>query len=294
LPLLITIIVRANGADGGTGVWFNWTIKYQWLVMVLSDRWQAFDLASLFLLLIIIASAAILRSLRFNTTLGLAALLLLAAFVITPRIFIGSAYADMRLIPYAIAMALLAIEAKPEFALLRHSLIIAGLGFFLMRTAATTESFRQYNTLLEREATAINVIPVGARVASLINRVCCNDWMLDRRSHLASLALARKRIFTNDQFIMTGAQLLQIRYAKARPFDRDPSQLIKRNDSDRTDWRNFSEAMAAVPRSAFDYIWVVGKAEDGGVNYSGLTPVWRQGRSVVYRIDRPDTPSTVQ
>jgi hypothetical protein len=292
LPLLLTIIVRANGADGGTGVWFNWTIKYQWLVMVLSDRWQAFDLASLFLLLLIIASAAILRSLRFNATLGLAALLLLAAFVITPRIFIGSAYADMRLIPYAIAMALLSIEASPEFASLRRSLIIAGLGFFLVRTAATTESFRQYDIMLERESAAIKVIPVGARVASLINRVCCNDWMLDRRTHLPSVALARKRIFTNDQFIMTGAQLLQIRYVKAPLFDRDPSQLIKPNISDRTDWRNFSEAMAALPRSAFDYIWVVGKAEDQGVDYTGLTPIWRQGESAVYRIDRPD-PSLV-
>jgi hypothetical protein len=79
LPLLLTIIVRTNGAEGGSGVWFNWEIKYQWLAMVLSDRWQAFDLASLYLLLVIIASAAILRSLRFNTTLGLAALLLFAA-----------------------------------------------------------------------------------------------------------------------------------------------------------------------------------------------------------------------
>jgi hypothetical protein len=294
VPLLLTIIARTNGAEGGSGVWFNWSIKYQWLAMVLSDRWQAFDLASLYLLLVIIASAGILRSLRFNPTIGLAALLLLAAFIITPRIFIGSAYADMRLIPYAIALALLAIEAKPDFVLLRRSLVIAGFAFFLVRTAATTESFRQYDAMLTHEATVIEHFPIGARVASFVNRECCNDWMLDRRIHLPSIALARKRIFTNDQFIMAGAQLIQIRYDNAAGFDRDPSQLIKRNMSDRTDWRNFSEAMAALPRSAFDYIWVVGKAEDKRVSYSGLTAVWRAGESVVYRIDRSDTPSIRQ
>lgn len=294
VPFLLTIMVRTNGAEGGSGVWFNWMIKYQWLAMALNDRWQAFDVASLYLLLVIVISAIILRGLRFNATLGVAALLLLAAFVITPRIFIGSAYADMRLIPYAIAIALLAIEAKADFALLRRSLIIAGFAFFLVRTTATTESFHRYDSMLSREAAAIKRLPVGARVAGFVNRMCCNDWMLDRRTHLPSIALARKRIFTNDQFIMTGAQLLQIRYNKASGFDRDPSQLIKRNISDRTDWRNFSEAMAALPRSAFDFIWVVGKAEDKTVDYSGLTPVWRDGASVLYRIDRLDARAVAQ
>ena len=148
--------------------------------------------------------------------------------------------------------------------------------------------------MLTREAAAIERLPIGARVASLVNRESCNDWMLDRRTHLPSIALARKQIFTNDQFIMAGAQLLQIRYDKAPGFDRDPSQLIKRNTSDRTDWRNFSEAMAALPRPAFDYVWVVGKAEDQTVDYSGLTPVWQDGASVLYQIDRPDAPDAIK
>jgi hypothetical protein len=285
LPLFLTLIVRANDADGGTVDWFNWAAKYKWLLMTLNDRWQAFDLVSLFLLLLIIAPAVILRSLRFNATLGLAALLLLAAFIITPRILIGSASADMRLIPYVIAMALLAIEVRPKFAVLRRWLIIAGLTFFVVRTAATSESFRQYDKMLQRELAAIRAIPVGARVASLINPICCDVWMLNRRWHIPSVAVARRKIFTNDQFVMTGAQLLQIRYVEARPFDRDPSQLIKPSTSERTDWRSFAEAMAVLPRSAFDYVWVIGKAEDKNVDYSGLTPVWQQGESVLYRID---------
>jgi hypothetical protein len=163
--------------------------------------------------------------------------------------------------------------------------MIGGFAFFLARTAATTESFRQYDAMLTREASAIPLLPVGARVASFINPTFYGGWMLDRRTHLGSLALARKRIYTNDQFIMSGAQLVQIRYPKALPFDRDPSQLIKPNSSDRTDWRNFSEAMAALPQSAFDYLWVIGKAQDKGVDYRGLTPIWRQNDSVLYRID---------
>ena len=285
LPVILTIFIRVSGAEGGTGDWFNWVIKYQWLIMTLSDRWQAFDIISVFLLLLIIGSALILRNFRFEPTLGLAALFLLAAFVMIPRIFISSAYADMRLMPYVLAVALLAIDGRQLPPLLGRLLMLSGLAFFLVRTAATTESFRQYDTVLSREAAAIPLLPVGARVATFVNPTFYGGWMLDRRTHLASVALARKRIYTNDQFIMSGAQLVQIRYTKAQPFDRDPSQLIKPNTSDRTDWRNFSEAIAALPRAAFDYLWIIGKAEDKGIDYRGLTPIWRQDDSVLYRID---------
>jgi hypothetical protein len=287
LPVFLTIAVRTNGADGGTVDWFNWAAKYKWLLMTLNDRWQAFDLISLFLLLLIIGSAVILRSVRFSATLGFAALLLLVAFIITPRILIGSAYADMRLIPYAIALGLLAIDTRPNFAMLRRWLLIGGFGFFMARTAATIVSFYQYDHMLKREFAAIEAIPYGARVVSLINPICCNVWMLDRRWHIPSVAVARKRIFSNDHFVMAGAQLLQIRYTEARPFDRDPTQLIKPSASKRTDWRSFSEAITALPRSAFDYVWVIGKAEDKNVDYSGLTPVWQQENSIIYRIDPP-------
>lgn len=285
LPLIIILISRGSGAEGGTGDWFNWSIKYNWIMMALRDRWQGFDVASVMVLLIIIAAAVILSGLRFNRTLGLAALFLGAAFLIMPRILIGSAYADMRLAPYVIALGLLAIEtgrgAGPS---LRRVLMVSGFIFFALRTAVTAESFRRHDALITAEAEAIRHIPRGARVAAFLSRGCNESWVLERRSHISSIALARRSAFVNDQFLMSGAQLIQTRYKAAAPFDRDPSQFMTGEACPRDDWRSFREAMRTVPRSAFDYIWVIGKPEDRGVDYSGLSPVWQHDGSIVYRI----------
>ena len=287
LPLLITIFSGASDTEGGTGDWFRWDIKYQWITRALNDQWQQFDVFSVMILVLLIAVTAILSDLRFNRTLGLAAGLLFIAFIITPRILIGSAYADMRLAPFVLAMALLAIETTPQAnRRVGRVLMLAGLGFFCVRTLATTESFRRYDAVLTREAAALNFIPVGARVATFVHRSCDEEWMLERRSHLPSLALARRKAFTNDQFVLGGAQLLRIRYAPAAPFDRDPSQFVTGEKCTRRDWRSFGQAMTTVPRGAFDYLWVIGAPEDREVDYSGLTPAWRNGASVLYRIDR--------
>jgi hypothetical protein len=291
LPLIIMVISRSSGVDGGTdggtGDWFQWITKYQWVMMALSDRWQGFDIASVMILLLIIAVAVVSSDLRFNHTLGLATLLLGAAFLIMPRILIGSAYADMRLAPYVLALGLLAIETKLDIGIaLRRGLMVAGLLFFAARTAATTESFRRYDAAITAELGAINHIPRGARVAAFLSRGCDASWMLERRSHIPSIALARRNAFVNDQFLLGGAQLLQIRYKAAAPFDRDPSQFMTGEACLRDDWRSFRQAMQALPRGAFDYIWVISKPEDRGVDYSGLTPVWRNGGSILYRIER--------
>jgi hypothetical protein len=287
LPLVMMVLLNRAGTDGGTGYWFEWETKYQWFTMALSEQWQPFDIISITLLLFVIALTAILSDLKFNPTLGLAALLLFIAFLITPRILIGSAYADMRLAPFVIAMALLAIDMRhPSGHGLGRVLMTLGLAFFLVRTAATTYNFKAHDAMLRRELGALDKMPDGARVASFITYSCRSQWRLDRRTHLPSIALARRHIYTNDQFIMNGAQLIQIRYQGGFPFDRDPTQLIKSDKCDRPDLLTFAQSMAKLPREGFDFIWVIGAPEDTRVDYSGLTPAWRKGASTLYRIER--------
>ncbi len=286
LPVLMMALFVELGTQGGTGDWFQWQTKYQFFAMALSEQWQPFDIISVTVLLFIIALAAILSDFKYNRQLGLAALLLFIAYLIMPRILIGSAYADMRLAPYVLAMALLAIDTRGITRGRLGRLIIAGgLVFFLVRTASTTYNFRNYDALLQREFVAIDHIPDGARVASFIT-YRCGTWSLDRRAHLPSIALARRHIFTNDQFLLSGAQLIQVHYTGGFPFDRDPTQLIKSEKCDRPDLLTFAQSMAKLPRVGFDFVWVIGRPDDQQVDYTGLTPVWRDGASILYRIDR--------
>lgn len=289
LPLALPLLLMASdghvGSEGATAHWFQWHIKYQWFAMALSEHWQAFDIASVTILIILIGSALILSDLKLDPTLGLAALLLLIAFIFTPRILIGSAYADMRLVPYILALAVLSIDTRhPPRHLLNALLMGAGLLFFLVRTGATSYNFRNQSALLERELGALDHIKPGSRVVSFVTYECRARWRLERRTHVPSVALARKHIFTNDQFIMAGAQLIQIRYRGGFPFQRDPTQLVKPTGCPRPDLLTLHDSLKRFPRRGFDYVWLIGKPQNEAIDDTGLTLVWESGGSQLYRI----------
>lgn len=286
LPVLITIIARQHNAAGETGDWFNWLVKYQWFMMALNDKWQWFDLVSVMTLMMLIVFARIKDGLGFNPTLGLATLLLFGAFLCMPRVLIGSAYADMRLAPFVLAMAVLAIEARPEASLqLRRGLMFAGLAFFLIRTGATTFTFLGYDRMMRSELAALDHIPRHARIVAFIGRKCYAEWQLERRTHISSLAIVRRHAFTNDQFEMPGAQLISVHYGQGKPFNTDPSQMVTDDSCVRTDWMTFTKSVALIPRAAFDYLWVIEPPAENKADMRGFTPVWRNGRSTLYRVE---------
>jgi hypothetical protein len=289
LPALITAAVRADGAAGDTGIWFHWLTKYQWFTMALSDRWQSYDFFCAVGLVFVILVAAILSGLRFNRSLGLAALLLFVAFILMPRVLIGSAYADMRLAPFILAMALLAIEPSPGSGKkLPLLLLLGGFAFFMMRTVTTTESFSRYDRMMTAELKALDVIPRHARIVAFVGRKCYAEWQLERRTHLPSLAIVRRHAFTNDQFVMPGAQLLGVRHGAAQPFTIDPSQMVTDDSCVRPDWLTFTKSVSLIPKQAFDYLWVIGAPTDSKPDLRGFEPVWQQGRSAVYRVSKAE------
>ena len=286
LPAVVTIMVRSHGAAGDTLDWFNWLSKFHWLTRALSDRWLDFDVASLCIIGFVLAAGLVLPLFRFNRTLGLATLLMLVAFIITPRVLIGSAYADMRLAPWILALGLLAIEMKPDRpAWVARSLMVAGLAFFLIRTGATTASFLGYDRMMRGELAALDHVPRHARIVALVGRECRETWQLERRTHLPSLAIVRRHAFTNDQFDMPGAQLIGVDYPAGAPFTADPSQMVTNDSCVRHDWMTYTNAIARIPHAAFDYLWVIGTPRENRADMQGFTPIWQNGRSTLYRVE---------
>ncbi len=285
LPMLLMVGSR-DGAEGRTFDFFNFDLKWEYLRMALSDQWQVFDYGSVVLLLALIASAALVRSLlRLNHTLGLGAMFLAIAFLILPRVLFGSAYADMRLAPYALAMGLLAIEPRqPDSRGLINAFLIAGLVFFTARLAATTASFIHHHKVISAELKAVDHIPAGSRVMALTGRTCYTQWQQERRTHLASMALARKRAYINDQFLMNGAQLIGVHYPAAGRFRKDPSQMAVGDRCFRPDWKRLADSVREFPREAFDYLWVINPPPSAEVDYSGLQEIWRWRTSRLFRI----------
>ena len=81
--------------------------------MILRDRWIAFDIASTALIALILYKTFRDRNIEYSRNLGLSTLFLVAMFVFLPRIVFGSAYADMRLAPFMVAIALIAVRPRP-------------------------------------------------------------------------------------------------------------------------------------------------------------------------------------
>ena len=285
-PMLLIILWRSGQVAGDTGDWFNWTAKLMWFNMTLRDRWQWFDALSLAILILLIAFGIRDRRVELSRNLGASALFLFAVFLLLPRIVFGSAYADMRLTPFMIAIAVIAIRLKPDAsAAFARGCAIAALAFFGVRTAATTASFAIFSAGYERALPALDHLPPGARVVSFVGHRCRLQWASNRMEHLPAIGIVRRQAFSNDQWDMAGAQLLQTRLRGAGRFTGDPSQITTNGPCPIDKWRAINWSLANLPRATFDYVWLLDPPPYDAALVNGMTRVWSNGTNALYRID---------
>jgi hypothetical protein len=284
-PVALMLLWRSGHVGGQTGDWFNWEAKLAWFLMAVRDRWKDFDLATLWLLVGLVGGAIALPRVGFSRNLAASALFLLLVYLLLPRIVFGSAYADMRLVPYLIAVAVVAIRFHPGASprLMRGVAIAAAL-FVVVRLGGTTVSYWMYDQRYDRELTALEHVPYGARMVSFVGTTCRRPWMMSRLEHLPAMGLVRKRAFSNDQWSMAGAQLLLVRFEAARGYRSDPSEIVVDRSCGGEFWRPISKALLGFPRNAFDYVWLIDPPAYDPALTAGLQPIWRNGTSVLYRV----------
>jgi len=284
LPFLPMVLLFAHGGSGGQPfghTWFNWDQKSRWVGSILRDRWEWFDKASVIALqLAVLFAWARRRKTPQGLILGIAAVLMLLLYVLMPFALLGSAYADMRLAPFALATALLAVGMPRRDP---RPLAIAALLFFGVRTVGTVWSFGLFDESFRRELAALDHVPEGARVLGLVGKHCETVWPSRRLDHLPSMVIVRRHGFANDQWQAAGAQLLSVTYKRAGAFGADPSQFVVESRCERIERMAFPRAIATFPRGAFDYVWAIYQPKEKA-DLSGLTPVWRGEYSVLYRV----------
>jgi hypothetical protein len=285
IPALLTILWRSAQYQGLTGDWLDISSKLRGLIWPLRDRWWWFDWPSYGVILLLLAWPWRDRRMGYSATMGMAGLLLLLAFLIAPRNVFGSSYADMRLMPYVIVAAILALRLQvgsdPRLA---RGIAAAGLAFVLLRTAGTTASLWLYDQSYRRELAALDHVPQGARLVSFVGTQCRDSWEMTRLEHLPGLAVVRREAFSNDQWRTPGALLVDSHYAPAGVFGYDASQLIELRPCTGNHWRTAQEAITTFPRQAFDYLWLINPPPIPANLLNGLEPVWSNGRSGLYRI----------
>ncbi|WP_156680177.1 hypothetical protein [Sphingomonas profundi] len=288
-PLVLMALWRSGAVSGSTGDWFNFVAKLAYGLAMLRDRWYAFDVGSVALLIAIVAIALLRRGLRFDHMLAIAALILFLTYLLLPRILLGSAYADMRLIPYVLGIAVIAIRPIDATAPLARALAVAALLFFGARTAATTVNFIRYDRAYARQLVALDHVEPGARVMVLVSLQCQGTWETTRMDHLGSQALVRRDAFVNGQWVMPGAQLLSVIYRPAGRFATDPSQLLRPRECRGYHEPILEDTLRNFPRAAFDYFWLIDMPPERWPHEPDLIPVWHGARGILYRVARSAT-----
>jgi hypothetical protein len=285
-PLVLMLLTRSDAGGMVASDWFNWSRKLDWIEMVLRDRWEMFDLASSYLLALPLIVALVLRGFRWSGAFLLAAAMFALLFALMPRILFGSAYADMRLAPFAIAAAILAVgPARERGRGIAPAIAISALLFFTVRTGGTAASLGIAQERQQAALRALDHIPEGTRLIAFVGKDCGLRWSRHRLDHLPSLALVRRHAFANDQWDMTGSQLIRVRYLAGSGWTNDPSQLVSAVPCN-PDWRPIAQAVRDFPRDAFDYVWIVAPPPGARYDETGIVPVWRNGSDVVYRVER--------
>lgn len=285
LPIIPMVIWRAESSGAAMSGW-SLQFKLNWLLSPLRTEWRGLDLGALAVIGGLLAWALFSRSVRFDRSLGVAALLCFAFFFILPTRVFGSAFADMRLLPYAFAIALVAIGPVRAGGKAWLAAGMIALALFAGRMAVTSAAYISQDRKVQAELTALDHVPNGARIAFFVVKPCRVQWALPPLDHLAGAALARRNAFVNDQWQQPGVNPMVVHYPAAEPFVRDPSHLVQREDCGHRARPKLSEALAKLPTGAFTHVWIVGDrpAQMPMTVPAGLVRIPYPGEGLLYAI----------
>lgn len=288
LPVLPMVIWRAESSGAAMSGW-AWQFKLNWALSPLRTYWRDFDIGSVAAVLMLLGWALFSRTVRYERGTGIAALLCFAFFLILPFRVFGSAFADMRLLPYAFAVALVAIAPVRETS---KALLVAGvlaLAFFGVRMASTTVAYSEQDRLVQAALPALDKMPLGARVVFFSVKPCRTRWALAPLDHLSGAAMARRDAFVNDQWQQPGVNPLKVSYPAAEPFVRDPSHLVVREECKPSRNRpRLSMSLAKLPRGAFTHIWIVGNPTRDVRPPEGFVEVPDAGSGILFAAKQQD------
>lgn len=293
LPLLSPILLMPIAAHGPELTASEWLVPVQlakFAASLLRDRWLWFDLASAALLAGLIGLAAIrITRLRIDMRLGWPALTLLGLYILAPQAINGSQYVSARIIPYAAALALLALNSSALPEAQKRFLTRASVLFLLVRLTANTASFAMYDALYSRHLQALRFIPRGSRVVSLSSVPCwsgLDHWYNARVHHLPGLAIIRNHAFVNTTWSINGLQMLRVHYPDAGGYQSDPSQLVFVGDCPNTYAGHLEPALREIPYAAFDRIWLLDIPRTDWPKNPRFRLVWSTEDAALYEVQR--------
>jgi hypothetical protein len=103
--------------------------------------------------------------------------------------------------------------------------------------------------------------------------------------HLGSMAIVRRDAFVNGQWTDPGAQLLSIKYAPAKGYEEDPTQILRPYVCRAAGAKKYPRGLNYLPHDAFDYVWLVDMPKKNWNSFPGLEPIWTGAdHGILYKV----------
>lgn len=296
-PVLVPFVALLFWTSGSgateTSGWGMWGLKFVNLALVLSDQDITLDSISICFVFTFLFMALVAFKWRFQYGLLISAIALLAIYLILPFRMLGSAYADLRLLPLVIMTLLLSLKPgeNPTMEHVRgmRLLAIAAVAVFAARMVFATIGGLHYQAAFNSHLKALDQVERGARILVLNGVRCEKSWSGSRTQHLASLAIARKDAFVNTQWDLAGAQLLTVKFAPDAPYRVDPSQYLRIEDCKKGGRPEVAEALSKVKANQYDYLWLY-NLDSRVVTSSPYRLLYADSGTALYRIDNRQLP----
>ena len=262
-------------------------IKLNALVMLLRDQNRLLDQGSL-LAAVAVFTIGWWKGARPHRAVGAALLGLVVLFVVTPSSLSGSSFADERLLPLIPILAFATQDWSRVTPRLARLVLASGLLLFVLRLGFTFAGFVAYDARYSAELAALQEIPDHSRVL-VLNGVYCSardHWRPDRLGHLGDLAIVYRRSWTNSEWDVDGAHLLQIRYRPSLVFYDDPSQYVWETACrDVAEGRrDMHDVLPTIPYGGIDYLWLIDAALPAGTSDPRLVLRWKDDISALYAV----------
>ena len=278
-PVLVLLIQRRNN-DAGVHMFFPWKDIVEWSASVLRERWIWIDVpcaAVLYAACLLPLVAR--RFFRFDPVLAAPAALSWAAVLLVPLEVFASVYANVRLIPYALALTLLSIQ--PKGPLPRWTWWLSS-GFVAFCYAVALTALLLASEKIERQLGALDHIGSGTKVLSFEMEPCGRPWQPQRSRNIHLFASIRRDALTNSHFMVPGQHLLTITYPPAQYLMPSGENIVKPRDC----WPRmpYDQAMKIAPVRAFDYVWLLDVPDERLPDRPDLRLLWKTRDSALYRV----------
>jgi hypothetical protein len=191
----------------------------------------------------------------------------------------------MRLAPYVILIALIALAPKSPSR--RQAAIVASAATLLLivRMAVLTQDFAARDAANQHQLTALNHVAPNSRVFVEVSLPCLSRWTTSRMDHLGAMAIVRRNAFANGQWTAAGAQLVRIKYAPAKGYSEDPTEILRPRHCTDKKSKRYPDALNHLPHHAFDYAWLIDMPRTSWNSFPGLVPIWTGGGSgILYKV----------